>query len=31
VRPVRWPWWAAAGVLLLVFTALRNLPVYLLY
>ncbi|RYD26716.1 MAG: DUF2752 domain-containing protein [Verrucomicrobiaceae bacterium] len=31
VRPVRWPWWAAAGALLLVFTALRNLPVYLLY
>lgn len=31
VRPLRWPWWAAAGGGLLIFTVLRNLPVYLLY
>lgn len=31
VRPLRWPWWVAAGGILLFFTVLRNLPVYLLY
>lgn len=31
VKPIRWPWWAAAGVLLAGFTVLRNLSVYLLY
>lgn len=30
-RPIRWPWWLAAGVVLLGFTVLRNLSVYLLY
>jgi hypothetical protein len=31
VRPLRWRWWVAAGAVLLGFTVLRNLPVYLLY
>ncbi|MES2708126.1 MAG: DUF2752 domain-containing protein [Verrucomicrobiota bacterium] len=31
VRPIRFRWWVAAGFILLIFTVLRNLPVYLLY